>query len=117
MNQWLSCGRIIFLVNLLIVRQIQFKSVLLFIPVLSEVCWYYSAYVLLMLVSPFLNDKIKSIDLRQYSLILILMMMICYGGNFVFHRNGTTFNLLFFIYFLGHTSGGESLNCQREKPY
>lgn len=101
MNQWLSCGGVIFLINLLIINKIQLKSALLFIPVLSEVCWYYSAYVLLMLVSPFLNDKIRSIDLRQYSLILILMMIICYGGNFVFHRNGTTFNLLFFIYFLG----------------
>lgn len=94
-------GVIIFMSNILLLGGGELKSILLFIPILSEVCWYYSAYVLLMLVSPFLNDKIKSMDLRQYSLILILMMIICYGGNFVFHRNGTTFNLLFFIYFLG----------------
>lgn len=93
-------GGIIFILNFLISNQIQLKSLLLFIPTLSEVCWYYSAYILLMIVSPYINKGINSIGLEKYRILLVLMMVICYGGNFIFHRNGTTFNILLFIYFL-----------------
>ena len=93
-------GGIIFILNFLISSQIQIKSFLLFIPLLSEVCWYYSAYILLMIVSPYINEGISSMSLEKYKFLLILMIVICYGGNFIFHRNGTTFNILFFIYFL-----------------
>ena len=96
----LTWGLIIFILSFLISNHIQLKSLYLFIPILSEVCWYYSAYILLMIVSPFVNEGINFMSLDKYKILLILMMAICYGGNFIFHRNGTAFNILFFIYFL-----------------
>lgn len=93
-------GGVIFILNFLVSNHLQMKSLLLLIPILSEVCWYYSAYILLMIISPYINEGINSISLEKYKLLLVLMMVICYGGNFIFHRNGTTFNILLFIYFL-----------------
>jgi surface polysaccharide O-acyltransferase-like enzyme len=52
-------------------------------------------------MAPFINKGIELIDLRLYKKLLVLMLFICYIGDFVFHRNGTTFDMLLFIYFLG----------------
>lgn len=93
-------GGVIFILNFLVSNHLQMKSLLLLIPILSEVCWYYSAYILLMIISPYINEGINSMNLKRYKVLLILMIAICYGGNFIFHRNGTTFNILLFIYFL-----------------
>lgn len=96
-----SLGGVIFIFDIVASGSFHLRSLFLLFPILSEVCWYYSAYILLMIVSPFLNDKLKTIDLKLFGFLLTIMMIICYGGNFIFHRNGTTFGLLFFIYFLG----------------
>lgn len=93
-------GGVIFILNFLVSDHLQMKSLLLLTPILSEVCWYYSAYILLMIISPYINEGINSMNLKRYKVLLILMIAICYGGNFIFHRNGTTFNILLFIYFL-----------------
>lgn len=98
----LSLGTFLVLLKFLICGTINFNEVsFLATPFTSQVCWYFSAYVLLMAVSPLINIGIEKLDKRTFSIILAVMLAYLYVGNFIHHRNGTTFVLLFFIYILG----------------
>lgn len=103
-------GGVIFLINILIFNHIQSSSILLLVPLISRTCWYYSAYILLMILAPFINKGIEQINLRLYRKLLVLLLLICYIGNFIFHRDGTTFDLLLFIYFLGRYINKANIN-------
>lgn len=70
-------------------------------PLTSQVCWYYSAYILLMVIAPFMNDSLQRRDRRSFTILLGIMMLICYLGNFIYHRDSTQFMLLLAIYVLG----------------
>ena len=70
-------------------------------PLTSQICWYYSAYILLMVVAPFLNEGIAKLTRKEYTLALCVMIVICYGGNFYYHRVSTSFMLLLFVYLIG----------------
>lgn len=77
-----------------------FNSFRLLLPILGETCWYFSAYMLLMVISPFINKGIDSTDLRSLGILVIFIFVVIYVGGFLFHRNGTTFMLLLTIYII-----------------
>lgn len=110
-NLYLTCalyGLLFYLLHLYvdnahIGRSIIYNSLLIF----SHGSWWFiNAYVILMLMSPILNSAINSMNRRQHSLaIILLLFMQVYFGNFwqtdIYDNNGYhAFNFML-IYLVG----------------
>lgn len=71
------------------------------LPTSSGVCWYFSAYMMLLAIAPLLNTGIENLSKDQYRLIIIFLFFVEFIGGMIFHANGTTFMQLFLLYLLG----------------
>ena len=60
------------------------NTVYAFFPILFSYYWFVTAYIILMILSPFLNAFIKSMDKTQYSrfLLTILVIFVVLAGGF-----------------------------------
>lgn len=75
-----------------------------FFPVLSNYWWFLSTYILLFLLSPFINAGIEKLEKKDFQLIVILFFILnCFGGYIwgTFNSNSgySIFNFIF-LYFL-----------------
>lgn len=70
-------------------------------PFTFEVCWYLSAYMLLLGLSPILNAGLKSLDRRTMTIMIVVVCVYSYWGGFIQNRNSTNFMLLFTVYLVG----------------
>ena len=71
------------------------------LPTSSGVCWYFSAYMVLLAIAPLLNAGIEKLPKGQYRLIIMFLFIVEFVGGMLFHANGTTFMQLFLLYLLG----------------
>src|SRR5574344_1541016 len=98
----ISIGGGILLLSIFVFHSLKIRlAFALLTPLISRGCWYYSAYIVLMLVAPFLNEGVKVINQKTFTIILFILIFISYIGNFVYNRDSTQFTLLFVIYMLG----------------
>ncbi|SIO10370.1 acyltransferase family protein [Fibrobacter sp. UWB11] len=70
-------------------------------PIMSRNCWYFSAYMLLMLLAPFLNNEIVFKNSRLLKVIILLLSIFVYIGVFLYKHDGTTVVYLIMVYLLG----------------
>lgn len=70
-------------------------------PIMSRDCWYFSAYMLLMLLAPFLNNETLFKNSSQAKLLIILLAFFVYIGGFIYRHDGTTVVYLIMVYLLG----------------
>lgn len=97
----LSWG-IIFIIIDIAFRGIHLRHILdLLLPTTSGTCWYFSAYMYMLILSPILNIGIENIDKRQYQVLLIFVLLIEFAGGTLYHYNGTSLMQLLFIYMIG----------------
>ncbi|HFK5529493.1 TPA: acyltransferase family protein [Elizabethkingia anophelis] len=75
-----------------------------FIPILSNYWWYLSTYVLLFILSPFINKSIEKLDQKEFTFLIIMLFLCnCLGGYFfgTFNANeGYSILNFLFLYFL-----------------
>lgn len=73
----------------------------LLFPITSNHLWYFSGYMILMCVSPLLNEGVKELSKESFKGALGMLMLIIYGARFVSGGvNADFFNLLL-VYLLG----------------
>lgn len=70
-------------------------------PIMSGDCWYFSAYMILMLLAPFLNNESVFKNSRLLKVIVLLLSIIIYIGGFLYKHDGTTIVYLIMVYLLG----------------
>lgn len=71
-------------------------------PTASGELWYFSAYMILMLLSPFLNAGISLMTKKQFTLVLALLFIVVYGGQFILRYGvGHDFLVIITIYLIG----------------
>lgn len=81
---------------------VSFKEVIyLLMPISSNICWYFSAYMLLLIFSPVLSAGIHNLSKRNFQFLLFLIFIVGYCGSFIFNRDGTSFLLILYIYVIG----------------
>ena len=73
----------------------------LILPISSERAWYFSAYMLLLIISPILNSGILQLNKNEFSILISVFFIIEYGSSWICMSNGTNFLLLFGIYMIG----------------
>jgi surface polysaccharide O-acyltransferase-like enzyme len=73
----------------------------LLLPTASGICWYFSAYMYMLMISQILNRGIENIDKRQYQALMIFLLLVEFVGGTLYHYNGTTLTQLLFIYVIG----------------
>lgn len=73
----------------------------LLLPTASGTCWYFSAYMYMLMLSPILNRGFENIDKRQYQALLIFLLLVEFVGGTLYHYNGTSLTQLLFIYVIG----------------
>lgn len=97
-----SMGCLNLILGVFVIKQISLTKALIFLtPFSSQVCWYLTAYFILMLVAPFINEGIKSLEKRHFQTIICILFISNYVFDFLHHRNGTTVLLLLVIYLFG----------------
>lgn len=62
--------------------------------------WFITCYVIVLIISPIINEGIKRISKRDFKLILLLLIGLLYFDLFASGNLGTTFELLLTIYLL-----------------
>lgn len=73
----------------------------LLFPITSNHLWYFSGYMILMCISPLLNEGVKELSKESFRGALGMLMLIIYGARFVSGgANADFFNLLL-VYLLG----------------
>lgn len=85
-------------------------------PTSSGVCWYFSAYMLLLIVSPVINKGIMSLDKKEFLIVVAGIFLLGFCGEFMFHVNGTTFLQLLFIYTIGRYLKSYPLKAFENNP-
>ncbi|MFA6807899.1 MAG: acyltransferase family protein, partial [Eubacteriales bacterium] len=75
--------------------------ILFLMPTTSGICWYFSSYMLLLIFAPYISFGFEHFDLKINRSIVVVVVLLCYGGSFLFHQNGTSFMLLLYIYIIG----------------
>lgn len=70
-------------------------------PLCSGYIWYFSAYMILMILSPIINTGIKNVEKKTHQTIVIFLVCFFYGGQFIFPDSiGQNFLILVVIYIL-----------------
>lgn len=97
----------IFILLLSFITHFQFENRFIiksFLPILSNYWWFLSTYVLLFILSPYINSGIDKLERREFEIVLVLLFFInCIGGYIwgTFNANGGYSILNFiFLYFL-----------------
>lgn len=73
----------------------------LLFPSTSGVCWYFSAYMLLLVISPIINVGMEMLDKHSRVLLLAFVLLVGFVGGTLYRVNGTTFMQLFLVYLIG----------------
>lgn len=73
----------------------------LLFPIASNHLWYFSGYMILMCISPLLNEGIKNLSKESFKSTLCVLMIVIYGARFICGgANADFFNLLL-VYLIG----------------
>lgn len=73
----------------------------LLLPTTSGICWYFSAYIIMSILSPIINKGLGLLPKKEYALVLLFIFFIEFLGGTLYRVNGTTFMQLFYIYVIG----------------
>lgn len=97
----LSWG-VIFVIVDMAYNGIIFRDILdMLLPTISGTCWYFSAYMYLLFLSPILNKGIRCASRKEMVIMLSFIILVDFCGGTIYHYNGTTFVQLLFVYFIG----------------
>lgn len=80
---------------------LEFKDVVRHLIPLNSGHWYISAYVILLLLTPFWSDKIDTLPLKKHLNWLIISGIILYVFFWLSFDIGTNATLIIYLYFLG----------------
>lgn len=84
-KQAVASSLIILIFYYLIIGKPNLKLFILsFVPILSNYWWYLSTYVLLLILSPFINRNIEKLDKNEFTLIVVLLFLCNSIGGFFF---------------------------------
>lgn len=93
-------GAILFLECIL--GKLCYRDVLVFfMPISSGCCWYFSAYMLLLVFAPIISKGLEQLTKEQFRLIVIAILVFGYLGYWVFNVLSTDFLTLLCIYLIG----------------
>lgn len=73
----------------------------LMLPTISGVCWYFSAYMFLLFLSPIINKGIEQLGKFDFQMLIVFILGIEFVGGTIYHYNGTSFMQLFELYLIG----------------
>lgn len=76
------------------------KSIL---PTIFSKYWFFTAYIVFLLLSPYINKMLKSLTRKEYELLLIIMLIIWCIIPTIFSRvpSGDAFAIFLLLYALG----------------
>lgn len=103
-------GAILFLECML--GKLSSRDVLVFfMPISSGCCWYFSAYMILLVFAPIISKGLEQLTKEQFRLIIITILIIGYFGYWVFNVLSTDFLTLLCIYLIGRYIRLYPLGC------
>ncbi len=70
-------------------------------PISSGCCWYFSAYMMLLVFAPIISKGLEQLTKEHFRLIIISILIIGYFGYWVFNVLSTDFLTLLCIYLIG----------------
>lgn len=112
----LSWGILFVLFDLLCQGHINMRHLVdLMLPSTSGICWYFKAYILLLVLSPIINRGLELLTQRNFALILGFIIVVEFVGGTLFKFNGTTFMQLFYIYLIGRFLNKNSIKILEKK--
>lgn len=98
----ITYGFIVIILAILCHHKIGATEILqLLLPISSGFLWYYSCYMLLMFISPILNEGVKKINIECFTCIISILLPICFAGRFMLNANSCTLLTLLVIYLIG----------------
>lgn len=78
------------------------RDILVFLmPISSGCCWYFSAYMTLLIFEPIVSRGLSQLSKNEFRLIILAVFVVEYFGYWMFNVLSTDFLTLFGIYLIG----------------